>query len=403
MRFSSLVLSAATASAAVITRQSNSPATKSKVLLGSPGFVSVADFDGKEFKVVANTSALGAPSWLAFKEPNLIYAVNENANDTSLFSFDSATNELKLVTNATGYGGVVSIEFNADKTRLVGTSFTDGTIDVWDTSSATELKLIKQLKSNDPVGPNTERQGTNHAHQAILDPSGRFFAVNDLGSDTVVIIDSKDDLFEITSHNRVPTPGCGPRHGVWYPAKAEKATHYLLVCEMLNLVQVFSVSYNDTGVAFTRTQELSTYGPNPPADGKGAAAEIAVTGDGKHVYVSNRLTGQDTDSIAHFKVKQTAATGGSPCSAAPGGIELEFVDSISSGGLFPRHFSLSKDEKTLLVGNQNGTSGLAAFSRAADSGKLTATAVASLPVTAFGVQGGALGAAPGPQFVLQIV
>lgn len=166
---------------------------------------------------------------------------------------------------------------------------------------------------------------------------------------------------------------------------------------MTNQLQVFSVSYDGAGVSFTRTQELSTYGAAfPPANATTAAAgEVVVTGDGKDVYVSNRLTGNDTDSISHFKVKHIAGEGGSPCKPAPGSIELEFVEALSSGGAVPRMFSLSNDEKILFSTNQNAGAGLLAFNRE-DAGKLTASSAASIPVSAFGEVGF------GPQFVQQI-
>ncbi|TID02879.1 putative 6-phosphogluconolactonase [Colletotrichum higginsianum] len=401
MRFASVIAVAAMASAAVITRQA-APATPAKVLIGAPGTIAIADYDGKEFKVVANDSQPGTgPSWMAFKEPNLIYAVDENSNSTRLFNFDTATNELKLVQAANGSAGVVSLEFNADKTRLVGTSYGQGTVDVWDISEASSLKLLKQITLGGTLGPNKARQDQSRAHQAVLDPSGRFFAISDLGTDSIVIIDSKDDAYEITSRNSVGTAGCGPRHGAWYPPKGDKATAYIVACELTNTLEVFSVSNNGSSISLTRTQEISTYGAAfPPANATTAAAgEIIVSGDGKDVYVSNRLTGNQTDSISHFKITQKAAQGGSPCKATSGGIALEFVEAISSGGQIPRMFSLSKDDKTLFSTNQQGEGafGVLALNRALDAGKLTATAVASLPVTLFGPVGF------GPQFVQQIV
>ncbi|KAK2041217.1 putative isomerase YbhE [Colletotrichum somersetense] len=401
MRFTSVIMSVTAASAAVIGRQ-DAPSSTAKVLIGAPGTIAVADFDGKEFKIVANDSRPGtSPSWMAFKEPNLIYAVDENSNSTRLFNFNTATNELKLIQAANGSAGVVSLEFNADKTRLVGASFGQGTVDVWDISDASSLKLLKQITLGGTLGPNKARQDQSRAHQAVLDPSGRFFAINDLGTDSVVIIDSKDDAYEITSRNNVGTAGCGPRHGAWYPPKGDKPLAYIVACELTNTLEVLSVSNNGSSISLTRTQELSTYGAAfPPANATSAAAgEIVISGDGNDVYVSNRLTGNATDSISHFKITQQAAKAGSPCKAAGGGIALEFVEAISSGGQLPRMFSLSTDDKTLFSTNQQGEGalGVLALNRAPDAGKLTATAVASLPVTLFGPEGF------GPQFVKQIV
>lgn len=140
-------------------RQNSSAADGAKKLLvggGPSGIVAAADFDGASFNMVANDSTAGtSASWMVFKEPNLLYAVEENSNNTRLFNvcptlpvprestflltlsvqFDPATNDLKLVQDAAGSSGVVSLEFNQDKTVLVGAAFGQGQVDVWDVSA----------------------------------------------------------------------------------------------------------------------------------------------------------------------------------------------------------------------------------------------------------------------------
>jgi len=64
-------------------------------------------------------------------------------------------------------------------------------------------------------------------------------------------------------------------------------------------------------------------------------AEIAVSGDGRFVYASNR----GHDSIATFTVRES-------------GRRLEFVDTVPTGGSCPRHFTLAPDGQWLYVANQ---------------------------------------------------
>lgn len=140
-------------------RQNASDADDAKKLIvggGPTGIVAAADFDGASFDIVANDTTTGtSASWMLFKEPNLLYAVDENSNNTRLFNvcpalsffslrsrlantpiqFDPATNNLKLVQNAAGSSGVVYLEFNQDKTVLVGAAFGQGQVDVWDASA----------------------------------------------------------------------------------------------------------------------------------------------------------------------------------------------------------------------------------------------------------------------------
>lgn len=64
-------------------------AVVNKVLIGGgpSGTISVADFDGSSFDIVANNTIAGtSASWLLFKEPKLLYAVDENSNTTRLFN-----------------------------------------------------------------------------------------------------------------------------------------------------------------------------------------------------------------------------------------------------------------------------------------------------------------------------
>jgi len=278
---------------------------------------------------------------------------------------------------------------------MVGAAFGQGQIDVWDVSAADgTMTLMKQIVSDDPLGPNAARQEAPHPHQALLENSGRFFVVNDLGTDTILIIDSLNDAFEVVNRVRVPAAGCGPRHGAFFPRSgADFPTTYLVVCEMLSMIQVFSLEFTDGNLTMTATQNISTFGPDsPPVNLTSATAgEIAVSEDNAHVYVSNRNTGNETDSISVF-----AVTGGASSSGA---ITISFRESISSGGKVPRMFSLSADadETKLYTANQAGDLGLVAIERSDDGSlALDTSTTASLAVNVFGADGF------GPQFVKQI-
>lgn len=73
--------------------------------------------------------------------------------------FDPDTNELKLVQNATGSSGVVSLAFTQDKSIMVGAAYGQGQIDVWDISAEDgSLKLLKQIPAGGTLGPVTGRQ-----------------------------------------------------------------------------------------------------------------------------------------------------------------------------------------------------------------------------------------------------
>jgi hypothetical protein len=89
----SLVLTLAAVAAAApakdITIRQSSAAQEALLLVGggSTGTISAVSFDGVSFNIVGNNTIEGsAPSWLAFKEPNLLYAVDESSNVTRVFN-----------------------------------------------------------------------------------------------------------------------------------------------------------------------------------------------------------------------------------------------------------------------------------------------------------------------------
>lgn len=153
------------------------------------------------------------------------------------------------------------------------------------------------------------------------------------------------------------------------------------------MIKAFELTYTGDNLEFKEVQSLSSFGADfPPANATAAAAgELVTTSCGKHLYVSNRLTGNTTDSISHFSIDANNA-------AAP----LAFVDQVSSGGLIPRMFSLAADEGVLFSTNQDGEGGLLALARDAKTGSLTEAPVASLTVDKFG------GPSFGPQFVMEV-
>lgn len=386
--------------------------TSDPVLLiggGPSGTIAAATFDGTNFNFVANSTIPGtSPSWLLYKDPNLVFAVDENSNNTRLFQFNAADKTFDLLQEEQGSTGVVFLEFNFDHTRMVGAAYSGGQIDVWDVSGAgaegddaKNMTLLKQIKSEGELGPNKDRQEAPHPHQALLETSGRYFVVNDLGTDTILVIDSLEDAYEIVNRVKVPDTGCGPRHGAFFPVTgADFPTNYLVVCELLSLVEVFSLEFDgesNGNLTFKHLQSISTFDPlQPPANVSTAtAAEIVLTADNQHAYVSNRNTGNETDSLAHFGI--TGAIG----SSSGDSLVLTFIDLISSGGLQPRMLSLSTtdgNESLVFTTNQDGDAGLLAISRDNTSGNLTTDVASapSVPLSVFGEAG------QGPQYVQQV-
>ena len=388
--FTALMAMASMATAAPFARQEEAR----KLVIGSPGQIVTADFTGDSFKLTSKFTKEGmAPSWMLYRDPNVLYAVNENAADVNLFNLDNASSNPTLAGTVQGTAGVVSLAFNEDKTKILGPSYGKGSYDVWDVQADNKLNLFKNVVVKGELGPGQE---SHRPHQALLDPSGRYFVVPNLGGDSILVVDTQNDSYEVT--NTVGTPsGSGPRHGDFVSLNGgSQASHYVVCTELSNELILFSLEYAEDSLKFTELQRLSTYGPDsPPATpDKAAAGELVIANNGRDVYVSNRLSGHETDNIAHFVLEQ--GTGDKP--------ELRFADSVSSGGILPRMFSLSSDadQSLVFVANQGGELGIAALKRDPKTGKLDASPAASLPLDDLVADEFKGQENVGPQFIQQI-
>lgn len=195
-------------------------------------------------------------------------------------------------------------------------------------------------------GPDKARQMGPHAHRVMVSPDNRFVMVNDLGLDAIHVYKLDAKTATLTPHEPAvwhATPGSGPRalqfhpNGKWaYCVTEMKSTVCLLhwdaakgVLETVQEVPLLPVGYT----------------------GETGASDIVLDRAGRFAYVANRLN----DFMATFTV------------AADG--RLTLVERTSCGGKVPRHLTLDKTERWLLVANQE-TDNIAVFARDEKTGKL---------------------------------
>lgn len=363
-----------------------------RLLIARPGHIYLATYNpaSPTITIDLDLAVAANPSWFAVSptNPNLLYTFDENAATTFLYELNLSANTLtKVAERKDGSEGVCHLGLNKDGSIMIGSSWASGTIDIWNTSN-TSLEFVKTISSKDAV---LDGGRVARAHQAVLDPTGRFFVINDLGTDSLLVLDSAAASAPIVNRVRVPD-GSGPRHGVFYPSEGDApATHYMLLCEKSNRVIVFALEYTDPKIDFTTVGSYSTFMPrdsSPERISGAAAGEIAISRDGKHVYASNRLTTSPTETIAHFRTLQSE-----------GGLSLELVGETSTGGKHPRMFSISRDGGELFVGNQEGEWAITVLKRR-DDGTLEEKPVAGIRMDELVKPGGD---ERGPMFVLEVV
>ncbi|KAL7809413.1 putative isomerase YbhE [Trichoderma aethiopicum] len=382
-----------------------------RLLISRPGHIYLATYSSSSSSTIPKITIdldlpfPGNPSWLAIPptDHTLLYAVNESGSSLHLFELDLPSNKLTQIAQRDNASkGVCHLEFNKQGTLLLGSAYEAGAIDIWNTEDLRDPQLVTTLPSKDPV---VDAGRVPHAHQAVVDPTGRFFVVNDLGTDSMLVLDALRPHVPVVRRVTVET-GSGPRHGVFYPGAAEgtegkAATHYFLLCETRNCVEVFELRYREGDIEFTPRGSYSTFVSD--GDGVGdegvpkrgafaAAGEIVLSRDNRHLYTSNRLTTDPTETIAHFRIITADDD-----EEEEGGLKLELVGETSTRGKHPRMFSLSRDGTELFVGNQEGEWAVVVLRRRED-GTLEEEPVAGILMEDV-VKGGD---ERGPMFVLEV-
>jgi 6-phosphogluconolactonase (cycloisomerase 2 family) len=118
-----------------------------------------------------------------------------------------------------------------------------------------------------------------HPHEALLDPSGNFILIPDLGADLIRLyhINSCTKLLEPLEPFQVPI-GSGPRHAAFLVAKS--GTYFYVVSQLTNILTAYVVKYNrNETLSFMSlfAQSLLKTGTDTDLQPYSAAAEIHIT------------------------------------------------------------------------------------------------------------------------------
>lgn len=306
-------------------------------------------FDGKSLSIISNDQNCGSsPSWLVQDKINkIIYCIDEgNAtpNGTIAAYTTSQTGKLTLAShiNLTAPGPVSGAIFGDKSFRGMAIAHYSGQVATIGFQNATSMKVIQQANFTaiTPLGPDpASRQYTAHEHQALLDPSGKFILMPDLGADLVRVLCWGPTTNNDTLEEHPPlkaTKGSGPRHAVFWQPQANYNTtenlYLFLVAELANTITAYKVSYPASGgMDFKEVSTTSTFGTATVVPAAGAG-EILVSPCNQFLVVSNRndksLNNGNDDSLATFAIGADAA--------------LTFKGLAAAGGISPRHISFNK-------------------------------------------------------------
>lgn len=226
-------------------------------------------------------------------------------------------------------------------------------------------------------GPNRGRQDAPHPHHAFVDPTGDFLLVPDLGADFIRInkIDKTSGKLTECGSGK-PTPGTGPRHGVfWSPAGASSRvrradnTFLFVANELANTLSSWVVSYSGGCMSLSLKHSLTPYQGNATAPRGTKIGEVKVKGN--FVYTTNRNDKKfsGSDSITQYTI------------AADG--TFTWTATTSSYGTYPRTFDINKAGDFVAIGDQTSAN-VAIVPRDVTTGKL-GERVADLRIGATGI------------------
>lgn len=303
------------------------------------------------------------PSWLTIDpDRGLLFCLNEGLETAngSLSSFTiNGDGSLNHVQNATTISGPVSgiVYGNAAGQRGIALAhYAGSSVSSWLLEGKGHFTHNQNLPYTLPhPGPVPDRQDAPHEHEAILDPTGQYVLVPDLGADLVRVYSWDQTTLDLNELDPLQAAaGSGPRHAAfWNPygvACEGCTTYFFLVAELASTVTSYAVEYlpNGGGLSFTQVFNSTTFGllKLPPEN---APAEVVVTPDNKYIIISNR--GDNSFSLP--QPDGSLLTSDTLTTFAPQDDgSLVWHQAWPAGGSFPRHFSMNAIGNLVAVGMQ---------------------------------------------------
>jgi 6-phosphogluconolactonase len=164
----------------------------------------------------------------------------------------------------------------------------------------------------------------------------------DLGIDQLVFYQLKNSQL-VKAVSLKLAAGSGPRHLAIHPTKE--------VMYVINELNSTVTAVSKQGDKWKAGQTITTLPQD--FDGDSYCADIHISRDGRFVYASNR----GHNSLAIYQLDAS-------------GHELKLIGHESVRGEWPRNFSLTPDDKYILVANQHSNN-IVAFKRDRESGLLS--------------------------------
>jgi 6-phosphogluconolactonase len=278
-----------------------------------------------EFTIVKSFETIENASFALYDADNGRLYVTGEADTGQVGAFKLSEDHMTLT--PLGYvsslaGSPCYLALSPDKSRLAVANYHGDIVAVFKIDAASGA-----IQSDPDVLKGTDTTKMGHAHWVQWSPEGDKIYMVDLGHDEVRAYpyDTKTGTIgAATSAFKTPM-GSGPRHLAFSP----DGRFAYVVTEYANTVIALR---RETDGTLTELQTVSTL----PADykEKSFAAHIQINKAGDTLYMTNR----GHNSLSVFRIQADG--------------QLKPLQTISTGGDWPRFFLLLEDEKRLLVAHQ---------------------------------------------------
>lgn len=288
----------------------------------------------------------------------IVYSVaqstGENPESDSVaiaFAIDQASGALRQISkvDANGRDATHLALDNASKMLLVA-NHGSGSISALPLLADGSLGAMTSQQKEYGSGP-TPRQKSAAAHGVAVDPSHHYVTVADFGADRVFVY-----RFDPTARTLAPAstpfaqlpPGSGPRRVLFHP----NGKFMYLANELTG--EIFWYRWNSHSGQLEFIKSLSPY----PADyaGQKSAAEIAISRDGRHFYLSLR---GDQEALIVYSIDKASGA-------------LSEIQRISPPGKIPWSFGIDPAGHWMLAADQ-GSNSVDVMAIESSTGKLSTT------------------------------
>jgi 6-phosphogluconolactonase len=294
-----------------------------------PGLqVATADSATGGLTITGKVANVADPSFFAFSaDRRTLYSTNESdPGRVSAFGITDPQHPALLNSQPTKGAGPTHVSVHTSGRYLLAANYTSGSVTVL------PLSADGRIGAATDVVQHTGDTRDPHAHQTVTDPSGQWVLSVDLGADSVYVYGLNISTGKLKLNQQLKLPvGAGPRHLAFHP----DGRYAYILGELRSEITV--AAWDAAAGKLTPGQVIGTLGGATPS--QNFPAEIQVSTDGRFVYASNR----GHDSIATFTVDEQ-------------GKALSFVNTVPTGGKWPRHFTLDPAGRWVYIANQNSNS-----------------------------------------------